>query len=110
MDLVPFGTPSLIPIFADFQNQGDLTQSCREVPKPQSAKLEVVVVRSDLAPTASLPGQEPFGVGSGQQSLHGKSLSSPRLGMCRRRVHVRQLDIDKIDYGLPEDFGEWIYG
>ena len=93
--------------FSDLQNQGDLMQSC---PKPQSAELEVVVVRSDLAPTASLPGQEPFAVGLGQKSLHGKSPSFPRLRKCRRRVHVRPLDIEKLDYGLPEEFGERIYG
>ena len=93
--------------FSDFQNQGDLMQNCL---KPQSAKLEVVVVRSDLVPTASLPGQEPFAVGLGQKSLHGKSPSSPRLRKCRRRVHVRPLDIEKLDYGLPEEFGERIYG
>ena len=107
---VPFGTPSLISIFADFQNQGDLKQSCREVPTPQSTKLEVVVVRSDLAPTALLLGQDLFSVVSGQKSLHGESPSPPRLGRCRRRVHVRPLDIEKIDYGLPGNFGERIYG
>lgn len=71
---------------------------------PGGEDIEAQAVRCNIPPESL----DPLSIGSGQRSLYDdESPCFPaRPRKCRRRVHSRPRDIGKIDYGLPEDFGE----